>query len=321
MKYNPLVLSLLLYVLSIHNGVTLNKDELFEGTWDGVEVMGGNDQQASLVRTLIPIKIGASFSPDKDNLKLWCEAVKKKIDSSISCSIIGYIEGKYYFNVEILPRDAKKDRFRKIPMNSKNITVPTSLSILYSSWEQKLTDLMKQGAVPKQFYKDGYLQCSDHELQLIAKDLAKKTPQYTDVLLDILRYSHDFEERIKAATLISWSKHPDDVVIVIIKENLLNDSSAGVRNELTRSFSYLINDVSNQKILKKAISALCEQLNLPYHSDRTKALAALIALSQNNVNLAPFMSCECKDTLSYIAARSILPNVGGGGLLKKFWQV
>lgn len=311
MKFKQLFFYFFLFTFSTPIAFALdNIDELFEGTWAGVEVMGGDVKVANLVRDLIPIKVGDQFLPDSKKLGSWCSAVKEKINGSVSCGIIGYIEGKYYFDVEIISANTN-NKFREFQTNSPAIEpLPEKLNTLYNYWEKIFEKYMREGAVPKQFYKEGYLQCDDPELQLIAKELSQITPTYNPLLLDIIRYSHDADERTTAAALLSWSKHPENIS-VIMKENLLNDPDSGVRNELARSVSYIISDVKNKKILKKSIVSLCEQLKLPSHSDRTKALASFLTIIKHNPELTSVINHECGDTLTYVSTMSILPNVGG----------
>lgn len=284
-------------------------EELFNGTWEGVEVMGCDYQTSNYVRTLIPLEKGSQFLPDRKKLKSWCDIAKEKTGKEIKCSVIGYVEGKYYFGIEIIP--GSMERFRSIPQNSKQIAfLPEILNDLYQRWERGFSEHMQKDTVPKQFYQDGYLQCSDPTLQLVSAKLAQNTPNYNQVLLDILRYSNNPDERTKAATLLSWSKHPSNVDI-IINENLINDADDNVRNELVRTISYVINDVTDEKVIEKSILALCRQAALPSHSDRTKALAAILTIVHNNKNHASFINGECEREINYISQMSILPNVAG----------
>lgn len=286
----------------------------FKGVWAGVEVMGCDQKTAQLIRNQIPIKKGSPFQPNADQFKLWCNNVKEKLKTQdVQCAFIGFLEGDYYYNVEITPDDKKTTNFRVLPKLIHNIPkIPKDLELLLAQWDEIFMSMIKTGVNPHEIYRNGYLDYEDPTLHGLAVKLSNSCYKYNDDILKIIRFSPEVEQRRKAANLLSWTKHPNNIRY-ILKWDLLNDPDEGVRNDLARSLSFTFVDIKDKKILNESICTFCQQARLPSHTDRNKALSSLhnILNEHQELNLASNISQECIETLKYINHMSILPNAGG----------
>lgn len=300
------------FIFGIAN-ISFASDE-FKGIWAGIEVMGGDKKSSELVRKLIPLKTGTPFHYDKDQFKLWCDTVKEKVKAQdIHCAFIGYLEGDYYYNVEITPIGAKLMNFRVLPEFSGDIPqIPKELDKLFEQWDERFMTMIKIGKNPHEAYKDGYVDYQDPLLHNLVKKFVILVSKNNELLLKVIRYSPDPTQRAKASTLLSWSKNIENIEYVL-KWDLLNDPDEGVRNDLARALSFMFVDVKNKKTLRDSTAVFCRQATLPSHTDRNKALVSLqnILLQHEDLDLASNINEECRNTLTYISQMSVLPNAGG----------
>ena len=287
--------------------------DYFHGTWSGIEVMGTDQKTAQYIRSIVPIVIGAEFSSKNINeFQDWCNNVKATLQNdNISCSFIGYGGGKFYYDVEIKP--PVKDKMKmagNVSVKNARFHVPKNLSTLFDRWWDRHFSLVQSGLFPKEHFTNGHLDYDDEILHGLSEKMSKLSRKHNKRLLEVLRYSQDPDERSKAATLLSWSITPENI-LYILDFNLLQDPDHGVRNDLSRSMSFILDQVNNDVLLAKATRAFCEQATLPSHGDRNKALFSISALIKKNPKLTEAIDHKCKKTIEYIAQMSILPNVGG----------
>lgn len=293
-------------------GYSLETTENFHGVWAGIEVMGCDKNTANKIRKLIPIQNGMSFnSLNKEELHSWCENIKKEIPYlNIKCGFIGYLEGNYYFNVEVLSNNLYKNNFRVIPSEKSVPVLPHKLEKLHDELENYIINAIQTGVDPKENYDKGYLDYKEPKMHAVALKLSYSVRRYNNTILNILRCSNDSKQREKAATLLSWAKKPNNLH-KIIEWDLLNDPDPNVRNNLTRSISFEFETIKEKTLLKKIIPLLCKQATLPSHGDRNKALVSLKSILENNPTISSEINHECNATLEYISESSVLPNAGG----------
>lgn len=288
----------------------------FEGKWAGIEVMGCDPKTAERVRNIIPINEGELFSSaNSDKHKKWCNVIRAEFEShKIECGFIGYDGGKFYYDVEFINKN-NPHLFRKIPKSEKNtVKINNELLELYKNFDKLFWSKISSGVFPLENFDKGYLDFDDLELHAFSEPLSTLAKSNNQNLLDVIEYSDDTELRALAARLLSWSQSPK-VIEYIIDKDLLNDPDKFVRNDLTRSlsiyFEHLAEDIFDDTVLKKGVSAFCKQAALPSHTDRDKALWSLDTIIRKNPSVINIIDQNCMATLNEIAEASILPNVGG----------
>lgn len=145
--------ALLVLIFSLHSLQTHSSD--FKGSWAGIEVMGCDSKTAQKIRNMIPIKVGDPFnSGDVKVFKQWCSQIKNNLNiQDANCSFVGYQDGKYYFDVEVISSNKHK-KFRKIPHHFKLEKLPSDLNILLSEWEAYTLEFFKAGKPRTNFYKN-----------------------------------------------------------------------------------------------------------------------------------------------------------------------
>jgi hypothetical protein len=173
-----------------------------------------------------------------------------------------------------------------------------------------MSTLQSSGTFPNERYDKGFRDSDDPVLHGLAVKLSKVVWKYNHILLDIVHYSTNVTERRSSATLLAWSRHPENLAS-ILEWDLLMDPDTGVRNYIARAFTYSISDIRDRSLLKNLLPAYCKQAALPTHTDRNKALYSILEILKNDKSLASSISPECKNTITYISEISILDNVGG----------
>ena len=284
----------------------------FHGTWQGVEVIGCNKTVAKQIREIIPLKIGTPLNLTEETLNGWCKTINNAIvPLKAECSFVGYPKEKHYYYVVDVLNTSNLDPYRKIEVNKfNNLTIPKKI---YSTFKELNTKRFKAlvSSVPSgENFKNGYVDYSDPNLKKITRVLAKNVSKHNALLINIITYSSNVEQRRDASTLLSWAKLSEPEIEKIIDRNLLNDPDSATRNNLTRSLSFYFKNTFEPQLAEKIIHSCCEQINFPSHGDRNKALISIDQMLTANQKTSQFIQPECQKNLKYISEMSILPNVG-----------
>lgn len=289
----------------------------YRGNWAGIEVIGVDSVTAQKLRESMPFQKGSDFVlADVQKYKSECqEIIKKNVPFSQGrCSCVLFEDKKVFLVADVVHNGTKNkiSLFRTIPekKNGKVSKLPKKLRDLYIALEERRSVHISQGKFPLEIINDGYLDYEDPTLHVLAMQLSSFASGHNNVLLDIIHYSKDAEERRTAAILFSWAKHPENINL-ILKWNILFDPDTGVRNNIARSYVFVMQDVKNKSLLRKLIPIYCKQVNLPSHTDRNKALTSIFEILQADKEIIPIVNEECKAAIKYMAETSILNNVGG----------
>lgn len=272
--------------------------------------MGTDPVTAQKIRKLVPIKIGDNFRASE--AKHICSLCKKRINKNIKiknagCSIVWFGDNVAYLIVEV-PKSHNAS-FRVLPYKTSTITViPNELNTIFLKWEKRMSFLMSNGNFSMEKMDFGYRGSNDPILHELAVTLTYLVPKYNQAILDVLRYSPDVKERQKAAALLAWSNH-DENLHYVLEWDLLSDPDKGVRNDVARSFSAFMNKIEDEKLLTSLIPAYCKQASFPNHTDRNKALYSILGILNNHPKLVNAVNPECKKNIDYISKTSILENI------------
>jgi len=317
MKYILKFSVLIIPLFFSHTAKSTLIDGGYKGTWAGIEIIGVEPDLAQEIKMLIPFQIGSNFVlADMQKYKSVCQEIIKNYFPTLDghCSCVLYKDKKVFLVMDVISSKTrnKSNIFRIIPKKEHGTVpkLPQKLYETYQALEEKRSLLISKGTFPKEKTNDGYIDYDDTTLHNLAFKLSKYVPKYNDVLLDIVHYSTDVEERRTAAILFSWAQHPDNMDLVL-KWNILFDPDAGVRNNIARSYVFIMQDMRNKILLKKIIPIYCKQAELPTHTDRNKALVSMLEIFQGNKELARILNPECEANIRYISKVSILDNVGG----------
>jgi hypothetical protein len=301
-------------ILTLTSTMTLSSEVTgdFNGKWAGIEVMGTDKKTAQLIREIVPIKKGDSFSSsDSEKHKRWCDKIKAEVKrDEVDCGFMGYPGREFYFDVQI--RDKKeKNKFRVISNSLKNnIKIEKELLSLFDDFDELYWTFMPKDIFPNESFDKGYIDYDIPELHVLTAALAKLAHAHNQNLLDVIQYSSDAELRSKAATLLSWSQTPSNIEYVL-NNDLLSDPSEDVRNNLLRSLSFFLIDVDDPALLKKTMNAFCKQTKLNSTTDRNKSIYSILTIIKAKPEAAGLIDNNCKKSIEQIADASILPSVGG----------
>ena len=304
------LLAISLFFSQIINSAELNNN--YVQTWAGVEVMGVNLEAAQNIRKQMPFKKGSNYNKSElSKYLLTCRnIVKEKIGYDAQCSTISYGNGNVYLSVDILP-SKNNSLYRKIPQKEGEVAkLPKKLQNLYDVLNDRFEFLITTGNFPIEKIGQNYKDFEDPKLHATAKKLSRCVPRYNDILLDIIQYSQDDDEREKAAELFSWSRNINNLFL-ILNWDILLDPDEGVRNNIARSFAPILPDIKDKALLTNLISVYCKQASFSSHLDRNKALLSILKILEKNKELTSDINDECQGTIRYINEMSILENSGG----------
>lgn len=306
-RYKTFTLFFISFFLSTNNYAISSSQ--FNGTWKGVEVMGCNLTTSNEIRNIINLKVGSKFEQSAEELESWCKKIKKNTNENIECDIIGFQTGDFYYNVQVIPKNQKRYKYRKISNKSK-VKLPNDIEKLHDQWHHQRMLCFEKSSDPKESFKKGYLDYENNEqLHNTSIKLKKLSTQYNDILIQIILTESDPKIRAKAAILLSWSTNNQDIKKVI-SFNLLDDPNETVRNNLVRALSSRIAKLEDENLLSQFVAYFCRQISMPSHTDRNKGLTSLVKIFEEHPTLKLPISYECKNEIQNIAETSILPNVG-----------
>lgn len=276
----------------------------FTGTWQGIEVMGASSDLTQRIKNMIPIEKGSPFNCNEDSCKKWCDKIKKEIyPNKAQCGSVSYIDHTHYYLVDILSQNAENYRLIK-STGSLSKKLPPKLHKTLNAFEMKEFNDFKKGTYIKSAEK-----LEKKEKRSLSKRLEKLAPLYNDLILDIITYSQDVEQRRDAATLLTWTKNSN--LQEIIERDLINDPDETVRNNLSLSLSSYIQNLNNTTLIEKSIKMYCRQISLPSHGDRNKGLFSISEILNKDKKNYALLDNTCIDNIKLISETSILPNVGG----------
>lgn len=289
----------------------------FKAVWSGIEIIGTDKITANRIRNDIQLPIGNLYTASEaEKYRSICNNLKDNyFIGDLNCSFLlcggGEGEAEVYLMIDVIPKSASKDQYRKIlQLGKTNKVIPNKLDTLYVKMNERLSYLMSNNMDVSENYNNGHIDFSDPTLHKIALKLAKLCEQNNDLLLEIIRVSPDIEQRRRASFFLSWTTKLSNIAY-IEKWNLMFDSDAGVRNNISRAYSSRMSQVNDLDLLRKLIPVYCKMAALPSHTDRNKALFSLSGLLEVHPELISSFEPECINRILYISEMSILDNVGG----------
>mgnify|MGYP001763917469 CR=1 FL=1 len=309
---NYVIFSLL--IITSEFSFALRLDDSYTGVWQGIEIMGCDLEIANQIRKTIPLDIGSEFKlSNKEKYRDICNKHVKKYlpNENVECGFIFFTDGVAYMNIQVLPREYN-NQFRAIPIPDHPVPkIPDEVNKVYMKIQDRMDEMAKRtGTFPTEIYDGGFIDFTDPILHELAQELTRIAFDYNEVILEVVRYEPDPMTRADAANLLSWTRHPENFKY-IVKWDLLSDSYLGVRNNLARSFVFLIQKVESKEILNDLLQLYCKMVSLPEHTDRNKALYSIQEVLEKDPSLVNAMDQACIGHIHYIAEASILSNVGG----------
>ncbi len=285
--------------------------------WAGFEIMGNRHIETAKIAKLIPIRIGAPYEQDIPAWKSWCAEIRKALGVPFAeCTATRFSDGNAYFTVDIVEKgDEAHAVFRPEPAGSLPLPPPEVMS-RYDALQTRLWKLFNEGTPPGETWSAGYLDYTDPEMHRLVLELVKSVPPYRAGIIAALAGERDFNRRMTAADLLNWAGEGADSVAKV--HTLLDDPHSAVRNQLSRFMMHFVASVKDPRVLDAVVDSLVTQLDRPSHGDRNKALFNLVFLVKAHPEEAVRIREKAGPSLRYIAARSILPNVGpvAGELMK-----
>lgn len=296
----------IIFVLSIPFSYALEVDSLnFSGTWQGIEVMGTSQVLSQRIKNIVPIEKGSTFNCDENICKRWCDKIKEEISpNKAECGAVSYFDHTHYYLVEVLPQYT--ENYRQIKKTgSHNKKLPPQLQNIFNTFEIQEFNNFKLG----RNIEKGSEKLQRKDIQNLSNKLEKLVPKYNELILDVLTYSEDVNQRRDAAKLLTWTK--DSNLQEIIDRNLMNDPDSAVRNNLSLSLSSYIKNLNDPVLIEKSLKMYCQQISLPSHGDRNKGLFSIQEILNKDKKKYALLDNTCIEKIKLISETSILPNVGG----------
>ncbi|MCS5707288.1 HEAT repeat domain-containing protein [Candidatus Berkiella cookevillensis] len=307
-KYKSILSFFYIIFFYIPHAYAIKIDETFNANWTGIEVVDTDHETAEKIRNHIKLPIGTPvIYSEVEKYKSSCKKFNEN-SINLNCSFLLYSDGSAYLNVEVVSNN-NGNIYRDIPITkNKNLKIPKKLDLFYEEFDERLSFLMTNNMEIDENYHNCYLDFSDPILHGISKKIAQQCQIYNDLLLKIIRFSHNIEERRKAAILLSWSCDPNNLSY-IVKWGLLFDPDAKVRNNLARAYSSRISSEKDITSLESLIPIYCNMMSFPTHMDRNKALFSMNEIIDKYPELSGSIHPKCINRISHIGEMSILENV------------
>ncbi|MGE4348454.1 MAG: hypothetical protein AB7D28_01670 [Candidatus Berkiella sp.] len=307
-KYKSILSFFCMIFLYIPHAYAIKIDESFNANWTGVEIVDTDHETADKIRNHIKLPIGKPvIYSEAEKYKSSCKEFNEN-SANLNCSILLYSDGSAYLNVESVANN-NQNIYRDILITkNKNLSIPKKLDSFYEKFDERLSFLMTNNMEFDESHHNCYLDFSDPALHEISKKIAQQCQIYNDLLLKVIRFSHNVEERRKAAILLSWSCDPNNLAY-IAKWDLLFDPDAKVRNNLARAYSSRISSEKDIASLASLIPTYCKMMRFPTHMDRNKALFSINEIIGKYPELSGSIHPQCINRISHIGEMSILENV------------
>jgi hypothetical protein len=297
----------LVFLFSFFSGPAIAQQQY---RWTSLEVIGPEPlPEKAEIEKLLPFKLG-DLASDDSFFKLYDELEstlnRKWPGGRFQVSALRFMGGEQYLIVdryypEFLPVA------KTFPENNE-LRVPERLLELNQALQSRGEILFDQGTPAGEDSSEGFKNYADPEMASVVEQLNREVPPQREYLLKVLAESSNAGQRALAAELLNWSREHRENLEVCIEAT--NDPADLVRNNVTRYLLAFTSSFDEAEARKKLIEALAWQMRMPDHTDRNKALYAILHLLEEYPEDAEFVQQQAGITIRRLAKQSILSNVG-----------
>lgn len=274
----------------------------------GIEFLGSSQLTRAEIQKFLGLKQGAS--PEavlKAVSRLESALEAKRVKTNIE--IVSGSEGRLYVAVDVVnPGSSEAIQTRKLSfprhvrlLNEKPFTLLADLKT-----RQIKLNVLEDRPIAER-YENGMKYFSDEPCNRLAEREIKELDGQESGLYQIIESDPDASRRSNAIELLNWT--PDYLQNCTVLLPALADSDVHVRTQAVKYIWARITLLPDDYPYDQLSEMLCHELRLPSHTDRSKALALLLALCRHH----PASIWEIKESreagIKEIAETSIIPNI------------
>jgi hypothetical protein len=278
-------------------------------SWRAVEIYGNRTIDDKVVMADLPVKLGASITQGKPELDSWCAALSGRLSvASAQCNTVYLRADRAYLVIDIVERAEGKAAVIALPNGGSNVKLDPKLLEL-SEEMRKLEEqsFFTQKDSSPDLTNTRFLDYNDKTLHEFAQKLHTQSSPQADQVIKVATGSSSNEQRRAATLLLNWVGDP--VKSIQATRHLMLDSDQGVRNNITNFVLAFVKLVKDKELLNQIADDLFSQVQLPTHTDRNKALYAILQLQKIVDSQTPIVTPSRAKVLEDIVARSHLPNI------------
>jgi len=278
-------------------------------TWGEAEVIGLQKLKREDVTSRLPFKVGAPMAEKEKEILGWCDKLRGSLKViALKCS--GAVEDRTVHLVVEIVESADQDfgiRPSNAPTARARVTPETRQ--LLARREYRVQEMAAEGLTPTEsITPSGVLVAEDPELRAFDAQLREacfgRRTDYVSMALDAGN-----QERREALVLLSWAGEPETTIAAI--HGRLLDPDPEIRNLTGRLILSFMSRIEDPQIAHDVAQSFIGQLQIPTHTDRTKAVLGLAQLVAAHPELRDLIADSARAPLEKLARESVLDNVGG----------
>jgi len=278
-------------------------------TWGEAEVIGLQKLKREDVTSRLPFKVGAPMVEKEKEILGWCDKLRGSLKViALKCS--GAVEDRTVHLVVEIVESADQDfgiRPSNAPTARARVTPETRQ--LLARREYRVQEMAAEGLTPTEsITPSGVLVAEDPELRAFDAQLREacfgRRTDYVSMALDAGN-----QERREALVLLSWAGEPETTIAAI--HGRLLDPDPEIRNLTGRLILSFMSRIEDPQIAHDVAQSFIGQLQIPTHTDRTKAVLGLAQLVAAHPELRDLIADSARAPLEKLARESVLDNVGG----------
>jgi hypothetical protein len=278
-------------------------------SWRAVEIYGNRAIEDKVVMADLPVKLGASIVEGKKELDTWCSALAGRITvTSAQCNTVFLRGDRAYLVIDIVERGDNRSEKIEATKGKTDLKLDAALSALSEEIrKQEEESFFARKDTSPDLTNSNFLDYKDKTLHDLAQKLHAQVSPRAEEVIKVATESSSDEQRRAATFLLNWAGDP--VKTIRAARRLVLDNDQGVRNSATNFVLAFVRLVRDKELLDQIAEDLFSQVQLPAHTDRNKALYAILQLQKVVDQPGTIMTPSRIKILEDIVARSHLPNI------------
>ncbi|WP_341676825.1 hypothetical protein [Niveibacterium sp. SC-1] len=277
--------------------------------WGEAEVIGLQTLKREDITSRLPFKVGAPMEEKEKEILGWCDKLRGSLKVlALKCS--GAVEERtVHLVVEVIESADQSFGIRPSNAPAARARIAPEARQLLARREYRVQEMAAEGQTPSEaITPSGVIVADDPELRMFDAQLREtcfgRRADYVSIVLD-----PGSQERREALVLLSWTGEPETTIAAI--HSRLLDPDPEIRNLTGRLILSFMSRIEDPQIAHDVAQSFVGQLQIPTHTDRTKAVLGLAQLVAAHPELRDLIADSARAPLEKLARESVLDNVGG----------
>lgn len=312
-----LAMSLLMVACRVGAPALAATNKLYvDSGYAGLDYFGSGLMTRSEVESILRLKPRTTLKNvvlAVDRLKSQMEA--RNIEGNVQMSTGD--EGEIYVSVDIISPDTEIPSRRLINPQRVDFRSEEPAQLL-EKLHGRIKLLEDQGRPVSEELKDGIKFYTDEPCNQIIHEIMRSVPQMRTELIAVVDHDPNAVRRTTAVELLNWAGDVPDTAYSLLPA--LDDADVNVRAMVVRYLFPRFALLPDNFPMKEMTQSFGRLLRRPAHTDRSKALYALLALGRKHPVLIPQIKDENEAVVKELSTRSVIPSIRGAceQLIKMF---